>query len=92
MEETIHHDAEAGRFTLACGDSRAHLVYEMRDAKTMDLTSTWTPLEERGKGIAGRLVRAALEYARTTGSKVIATCSYAAVWIERHPEYEELLA
>lgn len=40
-----------------------------------------------GRGIAGGLVKSVLEEAGRTGVKVRARCSYAAGYLERHPEY-----
>ena len=45
-----------------------------------------------GRGIAGELVRAALDHARAAGWKVRAECAYSDAWIGKHPEYEALRA
>jgi predicted GNAT family acetyltransferase len=45
-----------------------------------------------GRGVAGALVRAALDYARTHGLKVEAECSYTRSYMERHPETATLRA
>jgi predicted GNAT family acetyltransferase len=44
-----------------------------------------------GRGIAGEITRYALDWARDKGLRVVANCPYVARWIERHPEYEQLL-
>lgn len=41
----------------------------------------------RGQGIAGELVRLAADKILADGGKIAATCPYAVVWFERHPEY-----
>lgn len=41
----------------------------------------------RGQGIAGQLVKLAAEKIEADGNKIAATCSYAASWFKRHPEY-----
>jgi len=46
----------------------------------------------RGKGTAGRLMTGVLELARERGWKVRPVCGYAAAFIQRHPEYRDLLA
>ena len=38
----------------------------------------------RGQGIAGQLVKMAVEQIQKSGGKVIATCSYAAHWLEKN--------
>jgi predicted GNAT family acetyltransferase len=45
-----------------------------------------------GQGLGGRLVRHALEAARSDGKSVIVTCPFAAAYIDRHPELNEYLA
>ncbi|MDM7855187.1 GNAT family N-acetyltransferase [Cellulomonas alba] len=44
-----------------------------------------------GQGIAGVLVRAALDSVRASGRDVIALCPYVKAWIGRHPDYADLL-
>jgi len=45
-----------------------------------------------GQGLAGRLVRYALDDARARGVRVQPSCSYVAAWIDRHPDYQDLVA
>jgi predicted GNAT family acetyltransferase len=42
----------------------------------------------RGQGIAGQLVQMAVDKIIVDGNKIAATCSYAVVWLQHHPEYE----
>ena len=41
----------------------------------------------RRPGIAAQLVKATYDYALQHHLQPIATCSYAVVWLQRHPEY-----
>lgn len=41
----------------------------------------------RGQGVAGELVKLAAEKIIAAGHKIAATCPYAVVWFQRHPEY-----
>jgi predicted GNAT family acetyltransferase len=45
----------------------------------------------RGRGTAGRLMAGMLEIVRSRGEKVRPLCGYAAAWIQRHPEYHDLI-
>ncbi len=65
--------------------------YEVVDDKLV-YTHTLVPPELRGRGIAEELVRKALADARAAGKKVVPACSYVAVFIRRHREYQDLLA
>ncbi|WP_306317098.1 MULTISPECIES: GNAT family N-acetyltransferase [unclassified Streptomyces] len=44
-----------------------------------------------GQGIGSSLVRTSLDEARDAGLRVLATCPFYADWINRHPEYADLL-
>ena len=43
-------------------------------------------------GVGGTLVRAALDDVRAHGGSVVPTCPFVRGWIERHPEYADLVA
>jgi NAD+ kinase len=45
-----------------------------------------------GQGLAGRLASAALEDARSRATPVIATCPFVTSYLDRHPEYSDLLS
>ncbi|HET8797191.1 MAG TPA: GNAT family N-acetyltransferase [Thermoanaerobaculia bacterium] len=44
-----------------------------------------------GRGIAGALVKHALDDARARGLKVIPRCSYVRAYIEKNAEYRDLV-
>jgi hypothetical protein len=46
----------------------------------------------RGRGIASELVKDALELIRADGHKVIAGCGFVVDYLDKHPEYRELMA
>jgi predicted GNAT family acetyltransferase len=58
----------------------------------MVITHTIVPAAIGGRGIAGDLVRAALEHAKAQGLKVEPRCSYADAWMRKHPQFEALRA
>ncbi len=51
-----------------------------------------TPLSLRGKGFAGHLMHSIMRIAKNQQKKVLPLCSYAAAWVKRHPEFDELTA
>jgi predicted GNAT family acetyltransferase len=51
---------------------------------------TGVPPELQGQGLAALLVQTALDWARQEGLKVVAQCSYVAVYMRRHPETHDL--
>jgi len=89
-QQRFRHDA-TGRFTVVVDGHVAELDYRLENG-AMTIFHTGVPEAIGGRGIAGDLVRVALDYARTAGLKVVSACSYARTWIEKHPEYQDLLA
>lgn len=80
----ITHHAIPGRFVAEVDGHTANLDYEMADG-VMHITHTRVPEAIGGRGIAGRLVEAALHHARAEGWKVRLLCDYARGWAARHP-------
>jgi len=85
------HRPEAHRFEAALDGHAGRLDYSVRgDVMTIVHTEVDPALE--GRGVAGALVRAALDHARANGLKVRAQCEYAASYLDRHPETSSLRA
>lgn len=87
----IRHDQSVHRFTSTVDGHDAFLEYE-REGAVLAITHTVVPPEIGGRGIAARLVEAALEFARGEGLKVAPRCSYAEAHLRRHPEHADLMA
>jgi len=49
------------------------------------------PKELGGKGIGSRLVQGALDQVRASGWKLIPQCPFVKAWIEKHPDYQDLV-
>ena len=86
----ISHNPTASRYEALVDGHLSVCEYEL-DGDRMIFTHTVVPPELRGRGIAEKLVRAALAGAREQGRKVVPACSYVAKFIERHKEYGDLL-
>lgn len=82
----IIHIPENSRFQATVDGVTAHVSYKIAGG-CLDIRHTIVPEEIGGRGIASALVKAAYDYARFQGLKCVATCRYAAVWLERHPDY-----
>ena len=91
MDNPIQHDADAHRFNTVVDGVTGHVEYELA-GDVMTLTHTIVPSAIGGRGIAGALVKAAFDHARSEGWKVVPQCSYADSWMQKHPDYEELRA
>ncbi|MDO5505985.1 MAG: GNAT family N-acetyltransferase [Pseudoxanthomonas suwonensis] len=91
MDIDIGHDPDARRFSALVDGHTGYASYQLEDG-VMTIDHTIVPREIGGRGIAGALVKAALEHARAEGWTVRPTCSYADTWMRRHPEYEDMRA
>jgi uncharacterized protein len=56
------------------------------------ITHTETPRELRGRGIASELVGGALQLIRADRLKVVAGCGFVADYLDKHPEFADLLS
>jgi predicted GNAT family acetyltransferase len=88
----VLHDADDLRYLIRVGETRHEdnevvLRYHMRDANTIDFTSTFTPPSLRGQGLARKVVEHALDEAEGKGLTIIPTCWYVEKIVkERHAE------
>jgi uncharacterized protein len=82
--ENVRHIPEQNRFVVDYQGAQAILQYAIfpKDTKAvLDITSTYVPPEFRGKGLAEKLVRAALGWGKEQGYELQASCWYAAKFI-----------
>lgn len=86
----VVHDVEAGRFEIRQPAGTAVLEYALSGGD-IAMFHTGVPPELEGRGLGGKLVKAALDYARGEGLRVIPQCSFVRAYIDRHPEYAPLL-
>ena len=91
MSIEILHEPAAQRFVALVDGQECVIDYRL-SGTTMTITHTGVPASLAGRGIASELARFAFEKAKAEGWKVVPACSYVAAWIEKHPEYRELLA
>jgi predicted GNAT family acetyltransferase len=87
----VRHNRAFQRFETTVDGELARADYRM-DGDVMRMVHTEVPPGSEGRGIAGALVRAALEYARASGLTVLPRCSYVRAYMRRHPETRSLLA
>jgi predicted GNAT family acetyltransferase len=87
----VEHYPDELRYELRFGEAQAILSYELEDDQ-ITYTHTIVPMELRGQGIAEKLVEVALADARTSKYTIVPQCSYVKKFIDRHSDYQDLLA
>jgi uncharacterized protein len=78
------------RFELVEDGQTAFADYR-RQAGKLVIPHVESPHALRGKGTAGRLMEGVVAHARAEGVKIVPICSYAAAWLQRHPEHADLV-
>ena len=91
-EFLVQNNRAEGRYEAVVGDELAGFVtYEPSGDQIIFLHTLVEPAFE-GKGVGGRLAKAALDDVRAHGHTVIAKCPFINEYIQRHPAYADLLA
>ncbi len=87
----VRDNPEKHRFELVVDGYTALAEYRLSPG-VVTFTHTEVPKELGGRGIGSKLAKGALDQARVRGLKVVPLCPFIKAWIEKHPEYRDLLA
>ncbi len=85
---TMRHNAAESRYELDTDRGLAVAAYR-EEGDRLIFTHTEVPPADEGKGVATRLVRAALDDARRRGFKIVPACSFVVAFVRRHREYND---
>ncbi len=89
-DPTIQDRADEQRFVAEVDGHEAELEYA-REGGRLRLIHTSVPEAVEGRGVGSALARHALDRAREQGLTVWPDCPFVAAWIERHPDYQDLV-
>ena len=90
MDIQVQHNSKRQRFETHLDGRSAYLSYTC-EGNLVSFDHTFVPEEFRGKGVAAALVQEGLEEARRQHWKIVPSCSYVAAFLERHPEFADLV-
>ncbi len=91
MEPTVQDVPESERYEIRDGDRLLGLAAYARQGGQVVFTHTEIDPDAEGSGLGGTLVRAALDDVRSRDERVVPRCSFVRGWIDRHPEYGDLV-
>jgi uncharacterized protein len=79
------------RYELHDGDTVIGAAAYRLTGDTITFTHTEVSDDYEGQGGGSQLAREALDDSRSRNRRVVARCPFISGWIERHPEYADLL-
>jgi predicted GNAT family acetyltransferase len=91
MEPTVRDVPEADRFEIRDGERLLGVAAYERRGATVVFTHTEVDPDAGRPGLGSTLVRAALDDVRGRGGRVLPRCPFVRGWIDRHPEYADLV-
>ena len=90
MTEAVQNNTAKHRYELEVEGHIAASYYEL-SGNVITFIHTEVPKELEGKGIGSRLVKGALDQVRANGLKVVPRCPFVKGYIDKYPEYTDLL-
>ncbi|KRF05237.1 hypothetical protein ASH00_12635 [Arthrobacter sp. Soil782] len=88
----VTNNTGAGRYEITLdGNPAGFAAYRLKDQQ---VTFTHTEVDSafEGHGLGSALARFALDDVRERGLHAVPRCPFIAAYIERHPEYQDLVA
>ncbi|KAA1395338.1 GNAT family N-acetyltransferase [Aeromicrobium ginsengisoli] len=92
MSNLVTHNADKDRYEIHVDNILAGFTQAFEDGDVVTFPHTVVFDQFEGQGLASQLVTGALDDIRVRGKKIIATCPYVARFVEKHPDYQDLLA
>jgi predicted GNAT family acetyltransferase len=92
METTVRDNPEESRYEIRDGDRVLGFAAYERRGDTLVFTHTEVDPDAGQDGLGSALVRAALDDVRGKGRSVVPLCPFVRGWIDRHPDYADLVA
>lgn len=91
MSTLVEDNPAKHRFEILVDDALAGFTAYIPRGEVLVFTHTEVNPEFQNKGVGGALVRATLDQVRERGGRVVTQCPFVAAFIDRHPEYNDLV-
>ncbi|AXT86157.1 GNAT family N-acetyltransferase [Aeromicrobium sp. A1-2] len=92
MSNQIVHNTDKQRYEIHVDGVLAGFTQAIEDGEVVTFPHTVVFDGHEGQGLAAELVTGALDDVRRQGNKIIAECAYVARFVQKHPDYADLLA
>jgi len=90
MADDVSDNTAKSRYELNVDGHIAFVDYRLRPDKII-LVHTEVPSELGGRGVGSKLARGTLDAVRKRGLKADIRCDFLASYIQKHPEYADLV-
>ncbi|WP_420593580.1 GNAT family N-acetyltransferase [Deinococcus sp.] len=88
----VRNDAQESQYELLDGDKVIGRAEYSVSGNAVDITHTEVEDGHEGEGLGSQIAKFALDDIRAQGQQVIPTCPFIAHYIEKHPEYQDLVS
>jgi predicted GNAT family acetyltransferase len=92
MSTEITDNAGKNRYEIRVDGDLAGFVDYEREEGSVVLVHTEVDSAFEGKGVGSALARGTLDDIRGKGGTVVPVCPFIKKWIEKHPDYQDLVA
>ena len=91
IEVTHHPSSTMGEFTIERDGKRVARMNYSRHGQRIEIVHTEVDPQLRGEGAGGKLVEAAVEWARAEDVQIVPVCSFAKSVFAKTPDYNDVL-
>ncbi|WP_422739491.1 GNAT family N-acetyltransferase [Micromonospora sp. WMMD729] len=92
MSSLVEDNPAKNRFEILVDDALAGFTaYVPRGQDVLVFTHTEVDPRFQGKGVGSVLIRGTLDQVRARGARVVPQCPFVAAFIDKHPEYADLV-
>ncbi|MFG3554604.1 GNAT family N-acetyltransferase [Micromonospora sp. NPDC047557] len=92
MSTLVEDNPAKNRFEILVDDALAGFTAYLPSGEVLVFTHTEVDRGFQGKGVGSTLIRGALDQVRARGGRVVPQCPFVAAFIDKHPEYADLVA
>lgn len=90
MTDAVRNNTDENRYELSVDGHLAATYYRIADG-VITFVHTEVPDALAGRGVGSTLIKGALDQVRAAGLKVVPQCPFVRAYIEKHPDYADLL-
>ncbi|MFF5180975.1 GNAT family N-acetyltransferase [Micromonospora sp. NPDC000316] len=92
MSTLVEDNPAKNRFEILVDDALAGFTAYVPRGEVLVFTHTEVDRSFQGKGVGAALIQGTLDQVRARGGRVVPQCPFVAAFIDKHPEYADLVA